>query len=161
MSSQIPTSRLSHPHGGCSRDVIDLLPLCESRRKSRLPLWMQMLVLYAVTRCGLRCWSRGWRLLSAMTYDTKLLLTPIPCAGLTAGPSAVREAAQLRRRRAGDDEEGGRFVRSEAQLQLGGFTSQLAFLHWAFVCSHASDERQERQLLHWLQETTSPCGTSP
>lgn len=96
-----------------------------------------------------------------MTYDTKILLAPSQRAGLNTGPGVIPEAAWLRRRRSGGDEEWGRFVGSEACLLLGSFTSQLAFLHRAFVSSHASDERQKRQLLHWLQETTSPCGTSP
>lgn len=39
--------------------------------------------------------------------------------------------------------------------------ANLLFSTGAFVCSHASDERQDRQLLHWLQETTSPRRTSP
>ena len=43
-----------------------------------------------------------------------------------------------------------------ALASAGSFTSQVAFLHRAFVPSHASDERQERRLLRWLQETSSP-----
>lgn len=39
--------------------------------------------------------------------------------------------------------------------------ANLLFSTRAFVSSHASDERQDRQLLHWLQETTSPRRTSP
>lgn len=163
MSSQIHISRLSS------------LRLFYRHNLSSAPVWlkfylllrMQMLVLYAITRCMLHScccclsWCRGLRLLSAMTYDTKILLASSQHLGLNTAPGVIPEAAWLRRRRSGGDEERGRFLRSEACLVLGSFTSQLAFLHWAFVSSHASDERQKRQLLHWLQETTSPCGTSP
>lgn len=73
---------LDYPHGGCFIDVIYLLPLCDSRLNFYLPLRMQMLVLYAMTRCTLYhcccCLSRscGSRLPSAMTRDTKILLAP-------------------------------------------------------------------------------------